>query len=846
MTTEVVGLAAAVNMLSWSKGGEPHFASEREKRSTDMFHSNFEELVKRGRRSLLLLAGVTGRAWDYSRGKTGFSRYWKDARGLIAFAQLIGGVHEDYTFSSHVLEMAASLSLDKIGGLFLSGFAMRDATGSVMEKLLDKVEEKSANEAKETEERVAQICSGIEENGIMLGDDDLAIFLAMISKFLRDGDGDRSVTIICKGNKTWGHVGIETVIEDTKELNEGPQLSGNAGNNSRGGVTFKQICIGKCGGIIPWEKPTSMKGAIVKKSGECGSSGRFRFKHTFAENCQSYAVVREVVEDEIPVSGPDGRRILPEPKKSTLVQELVTGTKTSRPPELVLGPIIGKVTSNCCVVMLELGGRGCSVTVTANCVLTGHTVAVRESFVEGGKPINIILRNLDSDCTYCISVEGPSGAGAEGEVLGTFSTIPKIPCALNFAVVNGNKINGKEVSGGVNSSDTAASAADDSVNSNLWDWIARDLDRDFSPTNPDFILHLGMQVDVKQAYDESRLMLERHRKANLGSLSKLPAAIHDKMKELFRESYRVSWGRIPNVKQVLSKVPSIMVCGIGDIMGTIIRQSQLEFEPEIAAVALHVAREYQLKLTDPFNEVLMEGELDNLPFLTNVKKEELISPLGHFHRFGRIGILCIDVLSSNMFKTGRNVALPLISGGQMQWLTKVIGESEDEEAAHREYVFRKEQERGTEAAKERRAKKDESDLKLFKEFEGESEKIVPKMHSLIVACEQPVVWYRNEDAKKLVSDPRRVGNGSAILIKNSFSYHVEDCGKLLTLLFAWKQKYPGRDVLLLCGSAGMGSFNTEITDNTTGLKIRQQAVAGITAPPAFSFDCELEGKIGNR
>ena len=149
--------------------------------------------------------------------------------------------------------------------------------------------------------------------------------------------------------------------------------------------------------------------------------------------------------------------------------------------------------------------------------------------------------------------------------------------------------------------------------------------------------------------------------------------------------------------------------------------------------------------------------------------------------------------------------------------------------------------------KERRLKYDDSDLRSFTDVgEKYKEKLLPRMHSLIICCEQPIVWHRHEDAKKFVSDPRRVGNGSAKVIKNSFSYHIEDCGRLLVLLFAWKQKYPGRDVLILCSSAGTGVFNTEITDTTTGLKIRQWAVPGVTSAPPFPFDAQLTGAVGKR
>ena len=275
----------------------------------------------------------------------------------------------------------------------------------------------------------------------------------------------------------------------------------------------------------------------------------------------------------------------------------------------------------------------------------------------------------------------------------------------------------------------------------------------------------------------------------------------------------MSWGRVPNVRKVLSCAPSIMITGISDVVGTIVRQSQLEFDPEIAAVALQVAREYQAKLWDLDAEERADDELEDIDLLSSVKKDNFVSPLGHFHRFGRVGLLCIDALTSNMFATARNVALPLITAGQLQWLTRVIGESEDEENAHRDAAFQHETELAAEEMKERRLKYDDSDLRSFTDVDEKyKEKLLPCMHSLVICCEQPIVWHRHEDAKKFVSDPRRVGNGSAKVIKNSFSYHIEDCGRLLVLLFAWKQKYPGRDVLILCSSAGTGVFNTEITD----------------------------------
>ncbi|GMH89857.1 hypothetical protein TrST_g9248 [Triparma strigata] len=843
VSSGVAKLLAGMNTMSWSMAGVPKQASERADEARSLSAGGFSKIIMGS--SSVSLTGIVGRKWDYTRGKSQEDqrqRYVKDARSMITLAQLLC-MSGDNVMASHIFELASELNLDNIAGVQMLQSVYDEAIFTTLDKAATKVQDKLQKEQRQEEDRKDVMKKAILRKGVMLADDDLALLLAMISKFLREGMGSRSVTIICKDDGQ-ANSGMVTDIVDTKKADM-PSRSFGEDDAEEQIIKFQQVTIGKCGAFKLWDDA----GAKVKKpksvSGICGSDGRFKFKHRFEPNCQSFAQVKEVVgEESDDFMGPDGVRAVDPDRDVSIVPtsfttSLVTGVKVSAPPKLTLGPIVGKTTSTSSIILLEVDNPGCETTLILNCVLSGHTVTLGPKFISGNKAFTFLATGLFPNSTYTIRIQGPTTNTPADGISGSLATMPTNPCALSFAVVNTNRITSKEP--GANASEPA------SLVPNLWDVMLKDLsERKLSPTSPDFILHMGAQVDVRTAYDLSRLLLNRWRKANPAT-KKPSSEVLLEVKEVFRDAYRVSWGRVPNVCKVFANTPSIMITGISDVVGTLIRQSQLEFEPEIAALALQVAREYQVKLWDLDAEEGAEDEMDDIDVLTSTKKDNFVSPLGHFHRFGRVGILCIDALTSNLFATGRNIALPLITAGQMQWLTRVIGESEDEENAHRDAAFEHETELAAEEMKDRRMRYDDSDLKHFTTVDEKyTEKLLPKMHSLVVCCEQPIVWHRHEDAKKFVSDPRRVGNGSAKVIKNSFSYHIEDCGRLLSLLFAWKQKHPGRDVLILCSSAGTGVFNSEITDTTTNLKIRQWAVPGVTSAPSFPFDAQLTGTVGRR
>ena len=873
LTRAAITYLESVNLQSWSES-TPSDSSSRQKLAAQQLRLAFDTMHTDAQSNPGSQALYAIHRYLHLSPDVAFNRYISKPSSFIALAHLFQLI-DDYTISSHILEFSTTLDLLPLAGLSLPLGQFQDTIYSTLSATLDTVESRTlAEEAALAAKRFA-LRAKIRKLTISLSDNDVATFLAAISKFLLL-DPSHKVTIVCKSSGS--SVGMTTTINDSANLltsdatvNAADINNPHAASHTANPLSFRQITIGRTGSnfdLAPW----NVKGGPKKLSGTCGSEGRFSYSHKLAPHCQSFAQIKtigpqseterglggdgeggneELEDTEVRIVGPDGIVIeadkttkLPVPPKAKgsssargrrIYATIMTSPPLLNPPRLILGPIIGKVTSSTAIILVEVEQPGSPVSVTLSNNLTGAVHTQETKFVPPDRPYTFLFSSLLPNAEYKVNITGPmtdGGTLTPNSPHGSFRTLPTDPSSLNFVALS-----------------TSSLSPNSSTAPNLFDWICRDLLRANSPTSPDLILHMGAQVDVKVAYDSSRLLLDRYRKANPPP-AKLPLHLQGKIKNYFRDSYRLAWGSIPNVRKTLANCPNIMITGISDVIGTIMRSSQLEFDPEISALALQVSREYQSQLHDVNAVTSHDDELSDLDVLTSRKKDSMIQPLGHFHRFGKLGFLCVDSLSSNLFATTRNVALPLVTTGQLKWLTRVIGEAEDEDNARRESMFEKEKNAAINLMKERRMKKLDDDL----QGEGGAGKTMPRriagqtprLHNLIVSSEIPIIWHAPEDAKKFVSDPRRVNNGSAKIIKASFSYHVEDCGKLLTLLFAWKQKYPGRDVLIVCGTGDMGPCSTVVTDLTTGLQIRQWSISSIAAPPAFSFDAALEGKIGKR
>ena len=393
VSREMVGMMGGVMMLSSSSGGPLAL----ELKAVEVLKEHFDRMVRDAGRARLKLVGIVGKSWDHSKGKGGFQRWWKDARGLLALAQAFEA-SGDFVFAAHLKEMATTLDLERWAGVFMTPAEMRDLGFMVLDKVINKAEEKVEKEEREEREKMERISKGLVEAGYMLSDDDLAIFLAMISKFLRDGGGGRSVTIVCKGSGKGSDFGFTTQVEDSRDGDK---------------VSFKQVCVGRCGDINFWGGEEERK-RPKKLAGNCGFDGRFKFKHELAENCQSFAMLKEGSVKDVGLMAPDGRMEDDVVRSEIIEGGLVCSLKLEEPPKLVLGPIIGKVTSSSAIIMLEVDGAGCPVKLVANSVLIGHTVVVEEEFVVGGRPASLLVTGLKSNCAYTVCIEGPGVPGRGG------------------------------------------------------------------------------------------------------------------------------------------------------------------------------------------------------------------------------------------------------------------------------------------------------------------------------------------------------------------------------------------------------------------------------------------------
>ena len=74
----------------------------------------------------------------------------------------------------------------------------------------------------------------------------------------------------------------------------------------------------------------------------------------------------------------------------------------------------------------------------------------------------------------------------------------------------------------------------------------------------------------------------------------------------------------------------------------------------------------------------------------------------------------------------------------------------------------------------------------------------PGLRAVVVCTEKPVVDWTPAQAQALFRHPRTE------FVREHWSYHAEEQGRLLRLLFEWKAKGPRRECLLLCGGTRSG------------------------------------------
>jgi hypothetical protein len=426
---------------------------------------------------------------------------------------------------------------------------------------------------------------------------------------------------------------------------------------------------------------------------------------------------------------------------------------------VLVGPVIGKVTENSVVVLLEVNASaniGLQVAIAGGFSADDVPLAplppdslgfgprrsgqqrerlVRTVMVDmpSKVPKSVLITGLEPDTTYRLLITGVSPddsacrtgsfrtlsagmGGGTGLLLRTSSyskrfhlgayddgltnggeAIGPLEEGLSLIVVSGDAdtktvtaLGSKD--GSSATVDTRAPPGEQCLWARLWDTAVR-------PGRVDIMLHTGNQVSVQLATRRGLDILRRYastaspplfrpelakgevpklsvneidlkwyRSATLEELAVFEAEVLD----TFRDVYREAWN-LPHRREILAHCSHLMILGASDLaIDEGIYAS--EFGLFLAKCARIVAWEYQRQLWDDdcaagIKESLRLQELGSYKQSQNVEeaeKREIPLHESHFHLYGHIGILFMDLQCSKATKNGSYIALdPLVI--QAQW-----------------------------------------------------------------------------------------------------------------------------------------------------------------------------------
>ena len=278
--------------------------------------------------------------------------------------------------------------------------------------------------------------------------------------------------------------------------------------------------------------------------------------------------------------------------------------------KLVLGPVIGEVTSTTARVGVEV-----NTSISLSMQLSGEDGSVHEKSLN--LPANrfkaLLFENLSPDVRYSVGIEG-----AKGIVKGQIKTKPEEFRAANFAAVSCNF----------------------TVRRKTTDAWADLRDRFVLPGKIDVLFHVGDQIYGDSAFQKAEILLQARK---IGTKVQ-----QEKIKEYYRSLYRMSWA-FPSTRDVLANVSNLMIWDdheIRDDWGSEKADSDEESQAyHIGTLAHEVFREYQRQLWQA-PESWPDKKLEH-----------------HLHKWGDIGVLFVDQRGGRSFE--RDNERPYL--GTLQW-----------------------------------------------------------------------------------------------------------------------------------------------------------------------------------
>jgi hypothetical protein len=473
--------------------------------------------------------------------------------------------------------------------------------------------------------------------------------------------------------------------------------------------------------------------------------------------------------------------------------------ETDEAVHIVVGPVIGKVTDEDAIILIEVDNARevtCYISLLDDAAPQGRVMAAVTQTMPANSPRVFKVSGLSAGQRYKATFSGVCRQDAE-ERIGSFRTYSTLSQRLRTVIVSGDR-------------PQALTRGDP----NIWERIAAKV----ANYEVDVLVHLGGQVYGSEVFQRAWVLFQRHEQTGFSTTSQ--KEIEEVSKEQLRDVYRSVWN-MPRTRKVLASVSNIMMLSDEDIYKdfTIVMDA-MGNPPSKAMVRLgqEVYREYQRQLWDPDcvvnglgdgsgdsdakkeSEALFKSIRDRKMQVKKVEDtdtesdddEELIRGLEqkpsqehHFHLFGHIGVLFVDMRGGRLLAAGGQARdNPLVSDLQWEFIRHTLEN--------------------------------------------------PELRALVVGVERPLVEESPGEAKKRARRPE------TIAVKERWAYNSKSLTRLLEMLLAWKNKSEGNNLVLVNGGLRMGA-ETKINHVASGAFFRQISVGPLTDSVA-PFRQNLKGK----
>ncbi len=517
---------------------------------------------------------------------------------------------------------------------------------------------------------------------------------------------------------------------------------------------IRQICTGPVTDH-PAEVRTPATGAIL--------NGVYEYEHKMLANQRNYA--------EALVYAAYG--------ETSAVQARLVGQYFAR-VGCVLGPVIGRVTNNSAVILVEVNGEA-PVTCMVCDVLSGAVLRITK-LLKSGFPFAFVFDGLEEDRNYVVRFEGFLNADSR---MGSFTTSKDYSegSAMEEKVSSDYSLNLVFMSGERGGAAGAGmQVLDDKEPENIWGVLSETCNHPWPGV--DAIIHLGGQVDMDTAVESALSLLGRAERE--GEDSETGKRLVKEALDCLREAYRTSWS-LPGTREALASGSHVMIRGALDYGSILLGRAKQnganvsgKSKRKLRTLVKQVYREYQRQLWDP------EGFADSAPLgCSDVEGDGEWA----FHRWGPVGVFLMDVKETKLWRGrsgGMESDMPLINENQWRCFSDAMSED--------------------------------------------------GIGTLIVCCEVPFVDDSIGDARYKATDP------AYSRLTEHWPYHGSELLRLLNGLMEWKSMVPGREVLLVCGGISVG-VDSILRHEGSGVEIRQIVTGPAASEPQSDLWAERTGVL---